>query len=76
MLDDLGIEKKSPHTCRRTYATTARLNGMEPEILQKILGHADYSVTANDYIMAEKDIERLIKASEKVNKAEKEKPME
>ncbi len=49
---------------------------MEPEILQKILGYADYSVTANDYIMAEKDIERLIKAADKVNKAKKENPME
>lgn len=67
-LADLGIEKKSSHTCRRTYATTARLGGMEPEVLQKILGHAQYSTTANDYIVAEKDIEHLIKAAESLYK--------
>jgi hypothetical protein len=41
---------------------------MEPEVLQKILGHAQYSTTANDYIVADADIERLIKAAESLYK--------
>ena len=50
LLSKLGIRKISPHTTRHTYASWARHSGMAPEILQKILGHADYSTTANIYV--------------------------
>ena len=36
---------------------------MPPEILQKILGHADYNTTANIYVHA--DAEELVMAVEK-----------
>ena len=49
LLDRLGIPRKSPHCTRHTYTTRAVQEGMKPEILQKILGHADYSTTANVY---------------------------
>lgn len=62
LLDKLGIERKTPHATRHTYASWARKDGMPPEILQKILGHADYSTTANIYVHT--DIEELIKAVE------------
>lgn len=35
---------------------------MPPEILQKILGHADYSTTANIYVHT--DAEELVRAVE------------
>lgn len=62
LLESLGIERKTPHATRHTYASRARKDGMPPEILQKILGHADYSTTANIYLHT--DIDELIKAVE------------
>lgn len=62
LLDSLGIDRKTPHATRHTYASRARKDGMPPEILQKILGHADYSTTANIYVHT--DINELIKAVE------------
>lgn len=62
LLDKLGVERKTPHATRHTYASRARKAGMTPEILQKILGHADYSTTANIYVHT--DIEELIRAVE------------
>ena len=53
MLQRLGIPKKTPHSTRHTYASWARRSGMEPEILQKILGHAKYSTTADIYLHVE-----------------------
>ncbi len=62
LLERLGIEKKPPHATRHTYASRARKAGMPPEILQKILGHADYTTTANIYVHT--DIEELLRAVE------------
>ena len=44
-----GIERKTPHATHHTYASRAVKEGLPPEMLQKILGHADYSTTANIY---------------------------
>lgn len=63
LLDKLEIERKTPHATRHTYASRARSAGMPPEILQKILGHADYNTTANIYVHA--DIDELLRAVEK-----------
>ena len=62
LLERLGIERKTPHATRHTYASMARKNGMQPEVLQKILGHSDYSTTANIYVHTE--IDELISAVE------------
>lgn len=62
LLDRLGIPRRTPHATRHTYASRARQSGMKPEILQKILGHADYNTTANIYVHT--DIETLVKAVE------------
>ena len=62
LLDKLGIKRKTPHATRHTYASHARKAGVPPEILQKILGHADYSTTANIYVHT--DVEELVRAVE------------
>ena len=62
LLDKLGIERKTPHATRHTYASWARKAKVQPEILQKILGHADYSTTANIYVHT--DADELVKAVE------------
>lgn len=43
------LDRFSPHAFRHTYATIAVRNGMQPGTLQKILGHADISMTMNLY---------------------------
>lgn len=60
LLKKLGIGKKPPHSIRHTYTSRAVKEKMAPEILQKILGHADYSTTANIYTHI--DIDTLVKA--------------
>lgn len=62
LLEKLGIDRKTPHATRHTYASRARNEGMKPEILQKILGHADYTTTANIYVHS--DIAELLAAVE------------
>lgn len=62
LLEKLGIPKHTPHATRHTYATWARNAGIQPEILQKIIGHANFSTTADIYIHA--DAEKLISAVE------------
>lgn len=62
LLDKLEIPRKTPHATRHTYASRARRDGMAPEVLQKILGHANYTTTANIYVHT--DIEELVRAVE------------
>ena len=65
LLERLKIPRHTPHATRHTYATWARNAGMQPEVLQKILGHANFSTTANIYVHA--DMEKLISAVEAVS---------
>lgn len=67
LLKRLKIEKKTPHSTRHTYASWARKSGVQPEVLQKILGHADYSTTANIYVHT--DPADLVKAIETGSKS-------
>ena len=60
LLDRLGIARKTPHATRHTFASWAVANNIKPELLQKMLGHADYSTTANIY--EHFDIDQLINA--------------
>lgn len=62
LLKKLDIERKTPHATRHTFASWATQNGMRPEVLQKILGHASYTTTANIYVHS--DIDALVKAVE------------
>lgn len=40
----------TPHSTRHTFASLSATAGMPPEILQKIIGHADYATTADIYV--------------------------
>lgn len=64
LLEKLAIERHTPHATRHTFASWARRKGMPPEALQKILGHADYSTTANIYVHTSP--EELVKAVEDI----------
>lgn len=45
----------SPHSFRHTFATRAIENGMQPKILQKILGHASLQMTMDLYCHVTED---------------------
>ncbi len=61
----LGLpEDLTPHSARHTCGTRMSAAGVAPEDIQRILGHADYSVTANVYI--NQDIGTLRASMERV----------
>ena len=39
----------TPHVCRHTFCSNMAKSGMNPKILQYIMGHSDISVTLNTY---------------------------
>lgn len=57
LLDSLGIEKKSPHSARHTFAILMDAANVRLENLQKILGLASFSTAAEIYIHS--DINQL-----------------
>ena len=65
LLKKLGIERKTPHCTRHTFASWASHKGIPPETLQKILGHSKFSTTAEIYIHA--NVDQLVSAIENVS---------
>ena len=63
-LKRLGIERRPPHATRHTFASLMSDANVRPETLQKIIGHADYSTTANIYV--HKNISELKEAISKI----------
>lgn len=50
-MQSLGLpDDLTPHSARHTFGRKMSAAGARPEDIQKILGHADYSMTANTYI--------------------------
>lgn len=65
VLRKLGLsEELTPHSARHTCGTMLSAAGARPEDIQRILGHEDYSVTANTYI--NQDISTLTAAIAKM----------
>lgn len=54
LMRECGIVGMTPYNCRHTFATCAVEAGVKPEILQQILGHADYSTTVDIYTHMDK----------------------
>ena len=49
-LEKASVKKKIPYSCRYTFATIAHQSGVDDKALQKLMGHTDFSITANSYI--------------------------
>jgi len=49
LLEQLGIEKKTPHATRHTCATLLARAGADTNAIKMILGHTDYAFTADTY---------------------------
>ena len=50
LCDEAGIEKLCMHALRHTYATRAIECGVQPKVLQKLLGHASIKTTMDRYV--------------------------
>lgn len=59
------IKRRTPHSCRHTYATMCARLKMDDKALQDILGHEDISTTKNIYTHT--DEEYLKKAAKDLN---------
>lgn len=55
LMESLCIENMAPYNCRHTFVTLAVQSGVKPEILQKIIGHADYNTTIGVYTHLQKN---------------------
>lgn len=45
----IQMPKVTPHVCRHTFCSKMASSGMNPKMLQYIMGHSDISVTMNTY---------------------------
>lgn len=50
LCDEAQINRFSMHALRHTYATRAIEGGMQPKVLQKLLGHASIKTTMDRYV--------------------------
>lgn len=55
LCDEAGIERFCMHALRHTYATRAIKSGMQPKVLQQLLGHSSIQMTMNRYVHVTED---------------------
>lgn len=61
-----GKDHHTPHSTRHTFASISAAAGMQPENLQKIIGHSDFATTADIYV--HQDIDTLKQEMAKIKK--------
>ena len=65
LCDEAGIEKFYMHALRHTYATRAIECGVQPKVLQKLLGHASIKTTMDRYVhVASESLDQAVRQFE------------
>lgn len=68
LCESAGIPPFSMHTLRHTYATRAIEGGMQPKVLQKLLGHSSIQTTMDTYVhVTEDSLSKAVKQFEANN---------
>ena len=67
------LPRITPHVCRHTYCSKMAKSGMNPKVLQYLMGHSDISVTLNVYTHmklddAKEEVEKLAKKQAEAEK--------
>ena len=66
LCDEAGIERFCMHALRHTYATRAIESGVQPKVLQKLLGHASIQTTMDRYVhVTDEPMDQAVKQFEK-----------
>lgn len=69
LCDKAGVKRVCVHALRHTYATRAIESGMQPKILQKLLGHASIKTTMDRYVhVTDESMEDAVRCFEKRQK--------
>lgn len=55
LMEEIGSPDMTPYNCRHTFITTAVRSGVRPEILERMVGHANISTTDKHYTHLDKD---------------------
>lgn len=64
--DEAGIKRFCMHALRHTYATRAIESGIQPKVLQKLLGHASIKTTMDRYVHVTTDsLDQAVRQFEK-----------
>ncbi len=65
LCEEAGIKHFSMHVLRHTYATRAIERGVQPKVLQKMLGHASIKTTMDRYVhVSQESLAKAIKQFE------------
>ena len=68
LCESAGIAPFSMHTLRHTYATRTIVGGMQPKVLQKLLGHSSIQTTMDTYVhVTEDSLSKVVKQFEANN---------
>ena len=69
LMDALGLSGYTPYSCRHTYADLQKRRNANPEIVMRIMGHADYATTVEHYhTTTDEDIARICNSVDNITR--------
>lgn len=69
LMESLGLSGYTPYSCRHTYADLQKRRKADPEVVMRIMGHADYATTVEHYhTTTDEDIARICGSIDSINR--------